>query len=1191
MLKARKRVPRSVCAFIAICSVAACFNLFESFVSNANAQIIQPARNPTRLAQSTRTSPASKPTVNPQIVNPIVQPSNLAYGFEANQFDTRTQFAIPAEELTIIEPVEARPSFRRDVPDELPIDSMVQPATPSQPKLPPLDSDPEIRQSVLLRAARLAVSMQDVPLAIERFEELFAEYPDYNEVKAEYVGLLIQMRALPKAQKVLEAALKTDPYQVDLQTLYADVLLQQDMHQAAEQTLRNMLDRDQASLELVIKLARVLAWQNKYQEAVMLYESRLANLGVVPPAFLSSISSLLLELKRPNEALVMFRQLQQETPTDPIPVAGMLQAAVQLGDETAAFQYLEMLQHNAAFTPQQQIELGDTFYRDGHDRFAILLYQSASQLTPNDAFVSEKLVRAYVRSFDMRSAYSVIQALGPNRADRIARLAKAHYCTAVGEHAEALAIYHSLLKQDPGDVLALEDLGILFHTIGDYREAETHFRQAIKVSPYDQELKQLLADSLLEQLRIEEATSVLVAQSNQYSSTMQGAESIGNAAAVADLMVRAKDYVAAEAICGSALQRPSDMAFQPAIVNQQSILAIQTVMGFALLKQGRNSEALDTFMQAKQLPWGNTPKLRYGLYCAYANLDRFAEAESVLADELRSFAPLTKERVIIAQLAMQDCNCGLASRILEQAVMFDRHDPFLSLLLAEAKSMCNRCSGDCDDQSHFQTVLRQSPGNTRAQLGLARSYARTNVYDASSVYYNKLLSSLPQHALARIEYARLNYAWKGADDANCVYGTALSYYRPDSYLPDFGDSDVELDLLHVAHNQAGLRSQLIQSEKNAKYFKDWKPLQSIMHYEMLVQMDPTNQEAQFDLAQGYAGLNRTRDAIAQYDCLLNLEPCHIEAQIARYRTYLETRPQILDTFEFEYNAGRQGLTDITQLRLETLAMKPIGDQDEFLIAGYAHRFLWPRQGTAVDGNVGIIGFQTKPYDYLNIFATAEVEQYDFGFSTRVPFRAGMRYRTPNDARISLTGFLENIPVNGESIRQDTHRGGFELSCAKYITWRWELDSMYRYATYSDHNSMHEALFRSDYMIVPGRRQLRAKVDLTLMSFDEQTAFSASPDLFGTLHPYFSPSGFTYVTAGLESRFWLSPHNFRGANEHWYSGYIGARVDSDSVGYGLLQFAAHRDYRSWLTGHLAASSILSSVYDSVGISGMLTIRFP
>jgi hypothetical protein len=133
---------------------------------------------------------------------------------------------------------------------------------------------------------------------------------------------------------------------------------------------------------------------------------------------------------------------------------------------------------------------------------------------------------------------------------------------------------------------------------------------------------------------------------------------------------------------------------------------------------------------------------------------------------------------------------------------------------------------------------------------------------------------------------------------------------------------------------------------------------------------------------------------------------------------------------------------------------------------------------------------------------------------------------------------------------------------------------------------------SDYLLQPGRNQWRLKLDANYMAYDKLTQFSPTlGNLVGTVHPYFAPDAFGYMTGGLEYRTWLSPHNFRGADEHWYSIYAGARIDSDSVGYALGELRAHRDWCGWASAHFAATAITSDVYTGIGVSGLVTLRMP
>ncbi|WP_404308516.1 tetratricopeptide repeat protein [Neorhodopirellula lusitana] len=1051
----------------------------------------------------------------------------------------------------------------------------------------------ELRRGVMVRAARNAVGLSNLPLAIQRFEELLAEFPTYSEVKPEYVGLLIQANQLAKAEIVLKQLIAEFPDVVEYHSMYANFMLQQGKHDLAASSLQQIVNRSDASPQVQITYARILAWQGKQDSARQFYESRLRSLGPLPFKVDADLASLLLELDRPGEAIEVLTRLLQADPGSPSVTAALVLANARIGNDDIIHSYLESLRENPSFDQISRIGLADKLYREGHDQLALQLYQDATLIAPDDVAVRLRIARVFVRLYDMPAAKSTLDGLADHSDERDVRLETANYMTAVGEHARAYAIYQSLLSSDPADVDVLQGAGSLSLAIGDHRGAETTFRHALTLRPGDVALSQLLAESLLKQFRVEEAALVLepapqVTRSS--GSNSQGAipqSDIAAAASIADIMVRGKQFSSAEAFCDAAI---SSTDGHPAPLSLR--IQLKTTLGFAQLYQGRNIEALDTFTLVKKMKGGNTAKLRYGLHQVLENLDRHGEAEQVLATELGAFAPVTRDRVTIAKLAMSDCRCDLAQRLLEQALAFDPSNELVMILLAESRSMCNRCSGACDDRGEYQSVLVKAPMNTRAQLGLARSYSRTNLFANGNKYYEQILTAFPQHDLARLEQARLTFAWKGADAANCKYIAAKTRNRPQDFLPRSTGLDVDLSHLEIEYQQAGFRLQSIEAERSAKFYKDWRPRYAMGKYRELNQIDPTNQESLFDLGQVYATLNLTQKAIDQYQYLLSKDPCHTEARIALRRMQLETHPQLSNSFEYEYRSGRQGLTDITTMRLETLGVRPMGDQDEFLIAGYAHRFLRPKQGTSADGNVGILGIQTKPLDFVNFFAIAEFEQYDAGFRTRVPFRTGLRWRTPRDVHLGITGFLENVAANGESIRQDVYRGGLELNAAANLSWRWDVDAMYRFAGYSDSNTTHEVVMQSNFLLAPGRNQWRLKSGLNFLSFDEQTVFNANPDdLFGILHPYFSPDAFSFGTSGLEYRRWVSPHNFRGADEHWYSIYGGARIDSDSVGYGLVELKAHRDYRGWLSTDVKTSGIFSKVYTSVGVGAFCTIRLP
>ena len=153
-----------------------------------------------------------------------------------------------------------------------------------------------------------------------------------------------------------------------------------------------------------------------------------------------------------------------------------------------------------------------------------------------------------------------------------------------------------------------------------------------------------------------------------------------------------------------------------------------------------------------------------------------------------------------------------------------------------------------------------------------------------------------------------------------------------------------------------------------------------------------------------------------------------------------------------------------------------------------------------------------------------------------------------------------------------------------------IDARYRYWNYSDNNALNEVGVHSGYQFFRGRSSLWWLLDFDYMGFREQTVFGPGGGLPGTVHPYFSPRNFGFVTTGVEMRHYLSCDLFKGANLHWYELFLGARLDTDGHGYGLVRGAMLHDVNPQLTYSAYFNVIQSSVYDLAEAGVRLTYRF-
>ncbi|GAB5405471.1 MAG: hypothetical protein Aurels2KO_37020 [Aureliella sp.] len=1037
------------------------------------------------------------------------------------------------------------------------------------------------RQGLLLRAARNSVSLENYDEAIERFQTLFSESMVRDEIHLEYVGVLVQADRPNDAIATLRELISTRQHDPRFQGLLVEVLVGENRHSEAEKTLRTIVDSGRATPKQLLLYARVLAWQGREDQAQQWFEKNVRGPELFGDELKPELAELYLDLGLPQQASNLFMQLAESLPDNAKALEGMIRTSALLGRESEIYETLDLLLQDSSFDQGQQLQLADRLTNMGVVRPALQIYQHIAAADPTDWKIQLKIAAAHRELLEFAAARATLSSL-PNQDERLVRHEMAIFKTAVGEQAESYAIYRSLLADQPDDARVLKGLGDLMLSLGDFHAAEQLLRRSQQLDSSDPETPTLLVHALLKQQRIAEALQ-LAAPNGIHNPTSVAASASVSTAEFASVLIEAGHFEEAESLCGEAIRKTK---------SPNRLARLRLYQGLAQMRLERYSEAIQTLALARGLPSIELAKLRYGQYRCLMQLGQTEAAQASLTADMQVHGNANSERIATAQLALQDCDCDLAIKLLEHRHRLAPDDAFGSILLGEARSMCDRRSGGCDDVDYYRRALSMSPNNTRALIGLARSYARQNKFDFSTQYYRKILRAFPQHEPARVEHARVVYAWQGVDEGIRQFHIAERRQNTsDSQLFASPPAD-DLNIFDSSWEYASYRKEMLAAERSGKYWKTWRPHTAIGFYQTLNQMEPSNQEAYFDHAQILSITGETQAAIHKYNELLRIEPCHVEAQIARARMALELRPKLISSFDFEYTAGRGGLADISSLRLETLSVTPRGDEDEYFLAGYAHRVERPAEGAGTNGHVGILGFQVKPAYQFRFYTLLEFENYTTGFSARPTFRSGIDWLTPMDLRLGLVGYLENVVENGESIRQDIFRGGFELTASFNPDWRWQVDGMYRYAAYSDRNSMHEILLNSEYMIIPGRRQLRAKFDLGMLAFDEQHRLAlANGSLFGSTHPYFSPDSFTYTSAGLEHKRWTSRHNFHGSCQRWFSGYAGARVDSDAETYGLLEFRTHIDHAMWLSTDFQFTGVFSQVYENVGVSGMLTIRLP
>ncbi len=1129
-------------------------------------------------------------------------------------------------------PVLQFPALPKPVPQPSPVENQ---AVPPLPMGVPLDV---ARSEILLRAARNAVKLGNRTEALARFEELLQLDPSQQQARSEYAGLLMQDQRLKEAQTQLNLLVDQDPDRVAYRTALADLLIQQGDYELARIQLLWLVNLPEERTAAAVKLAKTFAWEKRNAEAVEVYDTYLKSLTRLNPADQRELARLLMTMNRTADAVELLLPLSKRPsesdydapPFDETVVRDLVLAYTRMMQRTAAIQtVLEMRSYPMAH-PDAWLELGGQLYQEQAFVEALAVFD----LIPKDsiAFPKAKLgaARSHLRLYETTLARQILdemKSVFPPE-DASYSTVEADYHTVVGDWARAISIAQQRLRKDPLDREAMILLGNAYRASQQFLKAQATFAKAVSLCgenlQHREEVELLAAQTLMDRRLFKQAAIAFE------QLLMQRPENIAARLLLVQTLRKSKRFAEAER-----LARPG-----PNDIDPRHRFALRIELGYVLLDNRRLADASREFESLLDWTDGITPDVAYGLYRAQSSLNHLQAARGALLLGPTQTAPPGQWAIVVSGRALGDCDCPLAEEVLDQYLGIDPQNLAALNMRGEAAHQCdhgccnpkdktgceigacesgncqqNHCNTNCGSRavSYFQRALDLSPQNLRARLGLARSLVKHHQFALAAAEYVQLLDYQPNNINIRRELGRLLDGWKGLEDAEEFYASGFEFTEPGAALfgpagswngggggTGFGSGfgagtgGGEIRLLsgttfdEETHTRA---NELMTTEYQAKYFRGWRNRLAIPLYEGLITQEPTNEEGYFDLGQVYAGMNHTRCAIHTYERLLEVNPCHAQAWQAYQRLQLELRPQVRAGFDFVNKDGRDGLADIRWARPTIAGHFPLGDAEEFVQFGYRHMILRPTDDVINHSEVGFVRLQEKLNKDWLLFGEVDLEEFDYGLKTRPTFEAGTQYTFGNDAVLRGIGFLNNVIENGESIRQDIYRAGFQMEGSWQPLRRWEVNGFYRWADYSDSNTLNEMAVNGAYQILRGRKQLRGLVDVNLITFAEQSRLPNNPgSLVGTVHPYFAPSGFSFASMGLEWKHWLSCDNFQGADQWWYRVYLGSRFDSQSEAYFLFKGEMLYDIRSWLTWSVQTSLIESEVYDEASLSTYGIIRF-
>jgi tetratricopeptide (TPR) repeat protein len=1103
--------------------------------------------------------------------------------------------------------VEALPAPRPDTWPELLDANRAEPVEPSPPAhelegprddQPATDANPAVARhaEILRRAARNSVALGDLPEALARFEKLLQLTPRDYGARFEYVGLLLQAGRLSDGRRQLEQLVDEQAHVGAYRMALGNLLLRLKEYAAARKQFQVLLSDRKLGRQAVIKIAQTLVLENHHAQAREFYDKHIANLQGLDTATKVTLAQLLIDMQRPAEAVRMLKPLHDANPADETVSAPLVLALVRMNERSQALNFIDELTRQPLANPGDWLALASQLYDEQAFPEALALYRELSRCKAVERRARLGVARTYLRLYEVDLAKIILDECQNGEHDLEFTTVLIDYCTLVGDYAEAIELAKQRRRTDKHDVEAIILLADAYHASQQFAVAEATYSKALAKCPQkDEELRReilrLQAKNYLLSRRPQKAAAIL----NEL--LRQQPADVGSRILLIEALTKMKCYSTATSVAVASVDGE----------NPRDRFALRTQLGYVLLEQGCWPAAANHFRSLCEASDETSPEVAYGLYRAASMMGQAELARYAFQLGPSRLAPPALWADVFSGKAMVYCDCQTAAAVLDNALRSSPRNVVLLNLRGEAAQLCDCCcdstsvlhlrANGCNETSAcpnpwFLSALRLSPTNIRARLGLARSFNRHMAFDSAEAEYRVLAEQMPGDVNLTRELARMVEGNYGLEEARDLYTARPSLTPVEEDAADLGQFVDDVDIggepgsAATGEPEPMLFDQFMSSEFQATSVRGWHLYEAIPAYERLIEAEPWNDSALFGLAQTQSALGRTQCAIDTYFRLLDENPCHEDAATALLRNQLELRPKILPVFDYEKQFGRQGLANMTWVDVSLAMRNPLGDEDEFFEWGYRERLLQPTDDRADFGEIPFFRWQQKYAPDSLMFVELAVEKYQYGLKTRPTFKAGLDLLVMDDFEASCTGFLENYYVCGEAIRQDIYTAGIQFNAIYRPRRLWTLAGYYRTASLSDNNWVNWLNLNSANVLMEGRKQIRALVDMDFYGFQHQTIFGPIPgSLVGTIHPYWSPSAYVFTTMGLEWQHWLSRDRFKGANEHYYSVFTGAAIDSHGIGFFVANGRWQRDVSESLTWAIDFNVIRSpdQIYNAAGAS--------
>ncbi len=333
--------------------------------------------------------------------------------------------------------------------------------------------------------------------AYQQLQQVIELQPENYVARFDLANLLIAAGNLPEAQKQVDLLLEKQPQEPQTHVTISSLLAARGDFHAAVEEMQKAIALGDNRWDSYLNLALLQVKTNQLDSSESSFKKAIAlNPNAMDAQML--LGAFYQEHRRFSEAEEQFRKAVAIKPKSPAPQIALAQLYWLEGKKEEAEQYLSQSKSNFPDNAAGYCMLADYYEATGQFDKAIAEYGGLSREHPRDIQVKEKYVQLLIRENRIDEARQVDdEILKSNAHNSEALIERGQIQIEDGHLADAISTLQGVTKNDPSNALAHYYLGNALEKQQSLENAESEWREAVRLRPDLPEPQRALASSAM----------------------------------------------------------------------------------------------------------------------------------------------------------------------------------------------------------------------------------------------------------------------------------------------------------------------------------------------------------------------------------------------------------------------------------------------------------------------------------------------------------------------------------------------------------------------------------------------------------------------------------------------------------------------------------------------------------------------